>query len=327
MTFHSLSIYFDTISFESSRLEMTDLLADLFGKCQGEEVAAVCYLMTARLAPMFIPIEFNVAEKSILKTLQGIVHKYGGNGEYVSDQYDKIGDLGDVAYHVVEKFASGVTKSKQRSVLNVYDRMWEIAAISGTGSVETRNDKIAGLLESGSPVEAKYIVRILLKEMRLGSSDKTVLDALSVLKKGDKQDRDELDRAFGVGSDLGYIAMRYVNGGSAAIREITITPGIPVFSMLVEREKDSEAIIKRIPRAIVQPKFDGLRCQIHIGVNEEKDFTDRLWWKRWDEVNGVDSPSLFDASEEDDGIRLFSRNLEDMTKMFPDVVAAARQLD
>lgn len=327
MTFHTLSTYFDTISSEPSRLEMTDILAELFGKCRGKEVAAVCYLMTARVAPLFIPVEFNVAEKSILKVLQRIVSKYGGDEGYVHDQYDEIGDLGKVACNVIENFASGAVKSKRRSILKVYDRMWEIAAISGTGSVETRNEKIAELLESGSPIEAKYIVRILLKEMRLGSSNKTVLDALSVLKKGDKQDRDELDRAFGVGSDLGYVAMRYKDGGSAAIRKITVTPGIPVFSMLVEREKDSEAIMKRIPRAIVQPKFDGLRCQIHIGINEERDFTDRLWWKCWDKVNENDSPSLFDTSEGDDRVRLFSRNLEDMTDMFPDVVAAARDLD
>jgi DNA ligase 1 len=326
MTFHKLSTYFEQISSESSRLAMTDILAELFGDCRGEEVAAVCYLMTARVAPMFIPVEFNVAEKSVLKVLQGIVDEHGGKEGYARDQYDEIGDLGKVASKVIEEFASKTAKSKQRSILDVYDKMWEIAAISGIGSVGSRNDKISGLLTSGSPIEAKYIVRILLDEMRLGSSDKTVLDALSVLKKGDKQDRDELDRAFGVGSDLGYIAAKYVDGGKAAIKKITVTPGIPVFSMLVEREKEAGAIMKRIPRAIVQPKFDGLRCQIHIGINEERDFTDRLWWKRWDEFSEDDPLSLFGAGKEEYGIRLFSRNLEDMTDMFPDVVTAARDL-
>ena len=111
------------------------------------------------------------------------------------------------------------------------------------------------------------------------------------------------------------------------MKRISVTPGIPVFSMLVEREPDAESIMKRIPEAIVQPKYDGIRCQIHVGVEKGESMSDRVWWKKWNSrQKGSGALSLFGESPDNTDVKLFSRNLEDMTDMFPDIVKAARRL-
>ena len=85
--------------------------------------------------------------------------------------------------------------------------------------------------------------------------------------------------------------------------------------------------MERIPTAIVQPKYDGLRCQIHIGVDTDRKNGKRVWAQRWSAANSDDMQGLFDSGKQDDRVRLFSRNLEDMTHMFPEIVEAAESID
>lgn len=324
MKFQELCTYFDKVESVSSRLEMTDILAELFGKCTREEVSIVCYLLTGRIVPMFIPVEFNVADKTVLRVLEGMARGCGSRKD-IRKLYDRVGDLGLVALEVAG--LCGKKRHTAMSVREMYNVLWDIATVSGSGSMEVRDRKIGGLLGELKGIEAKYIVRVLLQQMRLGSSSKTVLDSLSVLKVGDKGEREELDRAFGVCSDLGYVAAVYVESGSAGIKKIGVTPGIPVASMLVEREKGAEEIMKRIPKAIIQPKFDGLRCQIHIGVEKDQKVEERVWTEKWNATNGDDMQGFFGSSTREGRVRLFSRNLEDMTKMFPEIVEAAQAVD
>jgi len=322
MKFKKLSDFFEEIEATSSRLEMTDLLADIFTQSSKEEAAMVSYLIGGRVSPMFIPVEFNVAQKMLLRVLVG-VGLAGKKRTDIKKLFDRLGDLGLVAGELV---ASMNKRGKRLSISEVYEKLWEIALVSGHGSVGVRTQKMHDLIMSLSPVEAKYVVRILAQKLRLGCSSKTVLDAASVALKGDKSDRDEIERAFGVCSDLGHVVSTYLKSGLKGVGKIGIVPGVPVFSMLVEREKDVEAIIKRIPEPIVQPKFDGLRCQIHISGEDGRCFADRIWWKYWGEQEDAQGGFFSDQIEEK-RIRLFSRNLEDMTEMFPEVVEAVGCLD
>lgn len=322
MTFRELSVFFEKIEATRSRLEMTDLLAKIFTQISKDEASIVSYMIGGRVSPMFIPAEFDVAEKMLLRVLTG-VGIAGKKRMDIKKRFDKLGDLGLVA----DKLITSMNKrGKGLSISEVYERLWEIALVSGHGSVRVRTQRMHDLIMSSSPVESKYIVRILMQKLRLGCSSKTVLDAVSMAVKGNKDDRDEIERACGVCSDLGYVVSTYLESGLDGVRKIDIVPGVPVFSMLVEREKNAEAIMKRIPEPIVQPKFDGLRCQIHIGTENKECFADRVWWKYWGDQEDMQK-GLFSDQIEDKRVRLFSRNLEDMTEMFPEVVEAVGQLD
>ncbi len=327
MHFRLFCEYLDRIESVSSRNQITALLAELFTECKEDESAIVCYLLSSRVAPLFVPVEFNVAEKTILAALSAYAHSHGRSYD-TAELLREAGDSGDVAEMLVNNTSDSsetVQRGTQLSLHTLYDRLWEIASLTGKGSSDHRVRLIADVVGNCSPIEAKYVTRILSQKLRLGLGGKTLLDSLSVSVKGDKGDRDELGRAFGVSPDSGYIAKVYKEKGLEGLCSIQITPGVPVLPMLVEREKDAESIMKRIPNAIVQPKFDGLRCQIHVGAGTDVSMDDRIWWSKWKGKGTSSELSLFEATKEDDSIRIFSRNLEDMTEMFPEIVSAAKQ--
>jgi len=326
MTFFKISTYFEKIEGASSRIEMTGEFAKLLSECTPGEVEVVCYLIIGRIAPMFVPIEFNVAEKTLTSILEGVGRLVQPVVD-VKGLYAELGDPGLIAERVCEKMQK--PRGKKSSIGEIYRRLWEIACVSGIGSSVERSRKITQLLHEISPIEARYVFRILGQKMRVGLSTKTVLDALSVMKTKDKRDRDELERAYGVCSDLGYIARVYKEKGVAGMKNIRPVPGLPIFPMLVEREKNVESVARRIPKAIVQPKYDGLRCQLHVGVDLDRDISDRAWKVQWDRnLRENTSPMLFDDAIGNyvGGVRIYSRNLENMTEMFPDVIKAAQEL-
>src|SRR5207245_4467402 len=132
-----------------------------------------------------------------------------------------------------------------------------------------------------------------LGRLRLGIGDPTVLDALSFAKKGDRSLRPLLEAAYDRSYDLGLIAKTFWSGGEDEVNALKITVGRPIRSQLAERLPNPEAVIKRLGLVAVQPKYDGIRVQIH--------------------KNGST-------------VRVFSRNLEDYTLMFSELTSAAHGL-
>ncbi len=325
MKFLELAKFFQDIEDTSSRLKMTEILSQLYCKASGEEPAIISYLINGRVSPMFVPAEYNISTKTIVKVLQNFAINIKPKVDALK-LFKDLGDLGLAAEKIAEKAnQDSDSKTGKLNLQQVYDVLWEIALTSGARSVEIRSQKIYSTLTQMSSVEAKYFIRILAQTLRLGSSSRTVLDALSVSVKKDKSDRDVIEHAFGVCSDLGYVAEVYLKSGRKGLEEIHVVPGIPVFSMLVERDKDFDSIMKRMPEALIQPKFDGLRCQIHIGHEEVKDYEKRLWWRYWSSKD-TGQTGLFASHSDDKIVKLFSRNLEDLTGMFPEVAEAAKKL-
>ncbi|HYS97641.1 MAG TPA: DNA ligase, partial [Candidatus Dormibacteraeota bacterium] len=213
---------------------------------------------------------------------------YGTSKEDVTKTYKQTGDLGLTAMSLGPK-----TRDETPAVVEVHRRLWEIAGFSGEGSLKGKLDRFAALLGDLDAASAKHLVRITLGKMRLGIGDPTVLDALSFAKRGDRSLRPVLEAAYNRSSDLGLIANTLWAQGLEAIEAIQVTVGKPLRSQLAERLPNPEAVIKKLGLVGVQPKYDGFRVQIH------KD-------------GGV--------------VNIFSRNLETMTPMFPELVAATVSL-
>lgn len=199
--------------------------------------------------------------------------------------YKEKGDYGDVAEELLPK------KGKGLQVQQVFDDLTEIATASGEGTVEKKTSLLATLLSRMSAREARYLLRIPMGRLRLGVGDVTVLDGLSWSETGDKSLRPDLERAYNISSDLGLVATTFKKGGVKALKKIKVTVGRPIRMELAERAKSSDEIIERMGKCGIEPKVDGFRVQAH--------------------KNG-------------DKVRLFSRNLEETTDMFPDVADAVR---
>lgn len=291
MRFSSLSEYFSKIEATTKRLEITFILANLFKEAPAEEAGKICYLTLGRLAPQYEAVEFFLAEKMLIRVL---AKAYAAKEENVRSTYKKTGDLGEVA----EKLARGKKQeARELSVSEVYQRLREVAEASGSGSQEKKVRLMAELLQSLDPLSAKYVVRIPVGKLRLGFSDKTILDALSVAEVGDKSLRPILERAYNISADIGRIAQLSKDRGIKGLRGIRVEVGTPVRMAAAERLPTPGEILEKMGgKLAAEPKYDGFRVQVHCGVDRG-------------------SPC-----------QIFSRNLESTTLMFPEIAAAARKL-
>ncbi|MHA1604241.1 MAG: ATP-dependent DNA ligase [Candidatus Freyarchaeota archaeon] len=282
MKFSVLADCFERLEATSSRLEMTDILADLFKKCGADEVDKVIYMLQGVVAPPFRGIDIGMGEKFVQ---QAISNASGVKKEDVVRDYKRLGDLGTVASNLLPEKEGALTVSQ------VYDAFMKIATASGKGTQEVKINTLTELLKEASPKEAKYLVRIPLGKIRLGVGDATIIDALSVRTVGDKSMRDEIERAYNLCCDMGLVA-RTLYADRKAIKNFQIKVGNPIKPALAERLPSAEEIIEKIGECYVEAKYDGFRIQLH---------------------------------KEGNRVELFSRRIERMTHMFPEVVQAARE--
>lgn len=324
VTFKKVCEVFQQIEITDSRNDMTLILSDFLKGLDSKDAQIVSYLVQGRLAPFFVVSEFNFSEKSLISLFESLC-KLKGRRFDMQKKRTELGDIGDTAEFLSNELGF---VSEELSLEEVYNYLWEILKASGTGSVEKKKGLVLNLLEKMNPVEAKYLSRIICGELRLGLNSKTVLDVFSFVLNGDKSLREKLDRSYGVSADLGYICsliMKVRDGDDAKILDLHITPGVPVLARLVERVGSFEEVIERFGNEfLVQPKFDGLRCQIHKFKKEESRYKEKMVWESF-----MEKPSLgglFGSKVKEYEVRLFTRNLEDVTEMFPEIVEAARNM-
>jgi len=284
MKFKDLAEYFKKLEAASKRLEMTDILAELFNNLNAKEkkhIDEIIYLIQGQLAPSFRNIEFQISEKLIHKS---IVAASGYTTAEVEAMFQRIGDYGEVAENICK------SHKKVLSISEVYEQLKQLASFQGVGTVAKKVEFLADLLKEINPLEAKYIVRIILGKLRLGIGDPTVLDGLSLAYNKNKLLRKPLERAYNLCCDLGLVAKVLFNQGIKSINEFKIIVGCPVRMALAARLPGAEEIIDKIGRCAVEAKYDGFRCQVH--------------------KSGKD-------------VQIYSRNLENTTHMFPEIKEGA----
>ncbi|MCS7202400.1 MAG: ATP-dependent DNA ligase [Dictyoglomus sp.] len=277
MFFNELSIFFQRLETTTKRNEMMIILAELFQKARVEEIDKIIYLLNGRVAPPYEKLEFGISERLALRSISLAFMK---DLIEIERLYKEIGDLGEVVFHLSRG-------EKDLEVSEVFKNLYDIALLSGEGSIEAKVNRLSYLINSLTSLGAKYVIRIVLGKLRLGIGEPSIMDALSYVKKGDKSLREHIERAFNITSDLGYCAKIFWEGGIEALKRIKVEVGRPIRMALAERLSTPEEIIKKLGKCIVEPKFDGFRCQVHKKGKE---------------------------------VKIFSRNLEDNTHMFPDLV-------
>ncbi len=288
MLFREFSDYLEKLESTSSRLEMMEILASLFKKTDKSEIRKTIYLLQGSVAPPFKGIEIGLGEKMVISALAIAT---GYTKEFLEEQYKEIGEIGKLAEEFVSKKKQVSLFQQELTVTKVYDTFYKIATLEGEGSQDLKLRYMAELLNNATSKEARYLVRIPLGRLRLGIGDPTILEALSIAVKGTRDYRDTLERAYNLCSDLGLVAETLYEKGD--VSRFKITPGNPVRPALAERLSSPEEVIQKLGKCAAECKYDGIRLQIH---------------KRGDDV------------------WIFSRRLENLTYMFPDVVKAVSKL-
>lgn len=288
MTFENLAQTFDAIEQLSSRLAITEQLASLLQRATPHEASMITYLSLGELYPSYQAIPLNIAEKTMCNVLARVLST---TRSAIEQSLHETGDLGLVIQKSTWPVPHGQTP---KTLPEVHEQLCQILAITGTGSQELKEEKMVALLLSLDQCSAKYVMRIIVGKLRLGFSDMTLLDAFSWMMTGDKSLRSVLEHAYNISADLGHIAFLLKKEGVDALANIHITPGIPIRPAAAERLNDAAEIIKKLGPCSAQPKLDGLRIQVHI----------------WRDEEGAQRVSCF------------SRNLKDMSGMFPEIIHA-----
>lgn len=269
----------------SARLELIDRMAELFRATPTELVPTVALLCQGRIAPDFAGVEMGLAERLAARA---VAQAAGVPAEQALAAARETGDLGLAAERLLAATAGARPATLQVEV--VFDTLHEIAAAAGTGSQGRKLDLLSGLLGQATPLEARYLVRTVTGNLRLGIGTATILDGLAQVYAGGRKARPVLERAYNICSDLGLVASTLAGGGLAAVERIQVRAGNPVRPMLAQRlSSPAEVLAKLGGRCAAEYKYDGIRVQAHRTT--------------------------------DGRLELYTRRLERVAEQFPDVVA------
>lgn len=291
MDFSYIADAFEKMETTTSRLTLTDYLVELLKKTPAEIIDQVIYLVQGKLRPDYEGIELGLAEKMALRSLS---NSSGLDMSSLLEVYRKTGDLGDTAKEVMNTKIQSTLLSEKMTVELVYSTLNKIALTAGSGAQDSKIRLVSSLLNDSTPQEIRYIMKFIMRTLRLGIADYTVMDALALAFTGNKSNRHLLENAYNVSSDLGTVAKVLATGGIDSVKLIHITLYKPVRPMLAERVRTSDEALARMNGvAAAEYKLDGERIQIHKG--EEK-------------------------------VELFTRKLEKVTHHYPDIVKAVSSL-
>jgi len=291
MKFSQLATYIEKIESTGSRLTITNLLAELFKKLSEGEIGNTVYLLQGRLVPQYENTEFGMAEKTVVKAA---IFALNVEKKYFDDKNKTVGDLGRTVEFFKKQYPS--LEQKDFSINEIYEKLLRMATSTGNGSQELKINIMADMIRRIDPLSSRYLVRIPLGIMRLGFSDMTVLDSISWMLKGDKSLRPLIEKAYHVRPDLGFITQSVKKDGIKGLDKITPKLFTPIIMMRAERLSSGHEIIEKIGSCLVEPKYDGFRLQIH-----------------------------YKKSSKFDDVRLYSRSLENVTFMYPDIVEAVKR--
>ncbi len=286
MKFKDLSEYLQKLEKTASRNDMILLLAELFQKVPVNDMDKVMYILQGRVAPLYVAKEFGMADKMMLKA---IALAYEEDDKEIIAEFKRIGDLGELAEKLAER-KKGV--GNEATVSDVFGELEKVVELGGAGSVDKKIDTVSRLLKSADSLSSRYISRIPVARLRLGFSDMTVLDSLSWMLVGNKTLRPIIERAYNIRPDLGYIGKLLKEKGVEGLNSTKPAVGTPILMARAERLSSGQEIVDKIGECAVEPKYDGFRLQVH-----------------------------YDGKE----VKIFTRNLEEVTFMYPDIEKGIRE--
>jgi len=265
----------------TGRLALIERLAALLAQTPAKLLPVVCYLCQGLIAPEFAGVDLGLAEKLAIRA---VATATGVDQAEVAALVREIGDLGRAGEQLLAavSLSGAADRPADLTVVTVVNTLREIANAEGQGSQGRKLDLLAGLLTRATPLEARYLLRQVTGNLRLGIGTPTILDALAQVYTGGRAGRPVLERAYNICSDLGLVASALVDGGLAAVEQIQVRPGNPVRVMLAQRLADATEILAKLGgECAAEYKYDGMRLQAH----RTADGTIELWTRRLEEVS------------------------------------------
>lgn len=288
MNYSEFTKLYERLSETTKKLEKISILSEFLPRIKDEEWI---YLLRGRVFPDYDEREFGV---SVQLTIKAIARVAGIKEDTVKKMFKKQGDLGDVAKELVGKKKQTTLISHRLSADKVFTSLRKLVEMTGKGSVDKKISIISELLASSSGDEAKYVVRTLLNDLRVGVADAILRDAISkAYFAGDKESDELIETAYDKVNDFAMV-LDLAKKGKRALDKVEVIPGKPIKVMLPVKVTDIEEGFRICGKPLaVEHKYDGFRVLINKDSKGE--------------------------------VRLFTRRLDEVTKQFPDVVEAVKK--
>jgi len=286
MEFSIISEMFEMMEKTTKRIELTNILVELLKKTPKKIIPNVVYLLQGIIRPNFEGVELGIAEKLAIRAIS---KSAGLPIKKIEDDYRDGGDLGLTASNILKIKTQTTFTAEKITVERVYETLFKIAKLEGKGSQDLKMKYISSLLNDATPLEGKFVLKILLGTLRLGVAENTVMDALAIAFTGKKENRELVENAYNVSSDLGKVSLVLATDGIDEIKKFKISLFSPIRPMLADRVQSEKDVIEKMKHEpfVAEYKLDGERVQIHKKGHE---------------------------------VKLFSRSLEDITQYYPDIV-------
>ncbi|MFB6180657.1 MAG: ATP-dependent DNA ligase [Candidatus Nanohalobium sp.] len=292
MKFSRIAEAFQELESTQKTLEKTGILAELFQEAE-DQLPEVVLLSTGEPIPEWKDEEMGVSSKTLVKIISKAT---GRKEEEIEKTWKEKGDLGLAAQEMVEKKTQQRLMTQELTVEKVYQRMQKVAGMEAEGLEDSVNQdkkqkELADLISSAEPLEARYIARITINNLRLGIGEGLIRDGLAeAFFEGEHAEK--IQKAYDFSNDFRKVA-EACREGLDALDSIQLELYRPVKSMLAKKVDTIEEGFEEVGKpAAINYKYDGVRAQIHVKDGE---------------------------------VKVFTRRLEDVTEQFPDVVKAVEQ--
>ena len=287
--FKSLAGLLERIEATKKRLEIIGMTANFLRHLDAEEVEPAVSMILGRAFPKWSQKTLDVSWATLSGILQRITEV---DWDVFREAFTSTGDIGAAAKAVFEKTnvkKQALLLEKTLAIIEVRRLLESIAGTAGSGSREKKERLVTVLLSQASPVEAKYLIKIFVGEMRTGLYEGLMEQAVAKAFDVPLATVQKASMALG---DIGEVAAIAKTEGKARLSQVGFKVFRPVKLMLAQTADDvNDALAEHGGRTAFEYKYDGARVQIH---------------KRGDEV------------------RVFSRRLTDVTQSLPEVVEAVK---
>ncbi len=285
MDFSALTAVLERLDAISGRLEMTDVVAGFIREVPDGNLSDVLMFMRGTPYPVWSSLETGIADKLMVKALSSVS---GKTEDAINGRVREVGDIGQVAQDILSSKPQTTLYSSTLTVEKVRENLDRLVAITGKGSQDRKFSYLTELLTNASGADSKYLVRLVLGQLRIGVGDGTVRDAVA---KAWAVDAGLVERAYNLRPDWGEVALAAKARGVEGLREYSIVVGRPVKVMLAQKAGGlADALAGG--EAQLEVKYDGARVQIHKAK---------------------------------DAVELYTRRLENVTKQFPEIAEEARR--
>ena len=270
----------------TKRLEKTDIISNFLKHVNKDEIQYVIHLLQGKVFADYDPRKIGMSSRLVLKVISSST---GNPQNDVEKLWKELGDLGRVAEQLMKKRKQMTLARHELSVKKVIENIRKLASFEGEGTVDKKVNLIVELLNSSNPEGSRFIIGTILEELRVGVAAGIIRDALAKLFDVNV---DDVEKAYNLTTDYGEVAELLKEHGIKGLDKISLKPGIPIKSMLAVLSENVEEAFEALGKpAQFEYKLDGFRVQIH----KDKD------------------------------IKIFTRNLEDVTKQFPDIVKFVKE--